>query len=49
MFEVRERGTGKLMGKYKTRAKARERSDTLDFEYGCYHYYVLNTMIQRNV
>jgi hypothetical protein len=40
MYEVRERGTDKLMGTYKSRTRARNRVDALDNAYGCYHYYV---------
>ena len=41
MFQVIDRHTGKVMGVYSTRKRARSKVDKLDMEYGAYRYYVL--------
>lgn len=46
MFEVREKGTEKLVGLYTTRGRANTKRDNLDNQYGCYHYYVVNLELE---
>lgn len=41
-YEVREHGTNKLMGTYKSLKRAHTRKKNLDNEYGGYHYSVIN-------
>ena len=41
-YEVREHGTKKLMGTYKSFKRAHNKKNQLDNEYGGYHYSVIN-------
>lgn len=40
MYQVIDKGTGAVMGTYKTRQRAQAKRDKLDNAYGAYHYYV---------